>query len=186
MTVKRFPVSLTNSRLRTQTATKITTTTTTRRPACPKCGTIGKSGKASCCGRGGSWFRNCGSAGNAKLRHTWSEGILACTTRAQWNRVRPRQPNGAQQLNSSYHIGMRISKAVITVAKIFEFTSANTSTRIPTAKAATSTPGNTSIQYNTGTALSRTIQSPRQLLHQTTIQLSPQTTRRPAVHPPNS
>ena len=50
---------------------------------CSKCGTIGKSGKLSCCGRGGSWFRTCGSGGNSNLAHTWSEGIRACKPREQ-------------------------------------------------------------------------------------------------------
>merc|ERR1712232_299810 len=30
---------------------------------------------------GGSWFRNCGSAGNANLDHTWYEGIQVCQSR---------------------------------------------------------------------------------------------------------
>ena len=51
--------------------------------ACPKCGHIMKSGKMSCCGHGGSWFRNCGSAGNANFDHTWVEGIQACKARSQ-------------------------------------------------------------------------------------------------------
>merc|ERR1712203_897227 len=58
-------------------------TTTTITSVCPKCGTIAKSGKSSCCGRGGSWFKNCGSAGNTKLEHTWHEGMHACTARRQ-------------------------------------------------------------------------------------------------------
>ena len=45
---------------------------------CSECGTIKKSGKRSCCGRGGSWFGHCGSAENANLTHTWYEGIRAC------------------------------------------------------------------------------------------------------------
>ena len=49
--------------------------------ACPTCGTITKSGRMSCCGRGGSWFGDCGSAGNANVGHTWSEGIRACKVR---------------------------------------------------------------------------------------------------------
>merc|ERR1711981_200440 len=49
---------------------------------CDKCGSIGKSGKASCCGRGGSWFRNCGSVGNAKFQYTWYEGIQACSAQS--------------------------------------------------------------------------------------------------------
>ena len=62
------------------TVTSITST------VCLKCGTSGRSGKPSCCGRGGSWFRNCGGAGNAKLDHTWQEGIRACKTRARFKR----------------------------------------------------------------------------------------------------
>merc|ERR1712032_1428143 len=50
---------------------------------CPKCGIIAKSGKSSCCGRGGSWFKNCGGAGNTKLRHTWYQGIQACKARTR-------------------------------------------------------------------------------------------------------
>ena len=56
---------------------------TTISSVCPKCGMIAKSGKISCCGRGGSWFRHCGSSGNAKLDHTWYEGIQACKSRSQ-------------------------------------------------------------------------------------------------------
>ena len=59
------------------------TTTAITTSVCSKCGAIQKSGKTSCCGRGGSWFRNCGSAGNSKYDHTWSEGIRACNSLAQ-------------------------------------------------------------------------------------------------------
>ena len=45
---------------------------------CVRCGTIRKSGKRSCCARGGAWFSNCGNAGSTKFDHTWSEGIQAC------------------------------------------------------------------------------------------------------------
>merc|ERR1712113_1138023 len=55
--------------------------------ACSKCGTIKKSGKTSCCGRGGSWFRNCGGGGNSNLDHTWFEGIRACKTRPSRRQV---------------------------------------------------------------------------------------------------
>ena len=55
-----------------------TPTTTPSGSVCPECGTIQKSGKASCCARGGSWFGHCGSAGGAKVVHTWVEGIRAC------------------------------------------------------------------------------------------------------------
>ena len=55
--------------------------TTPIRSVCPKCGTIARSGKLSCCGHGGSWFGNCGNAGNANFGHTWNEGIQACKSR---------------------------------------------------------------------------------------------------------
>ena len=55
----------------------------TTKTVCPKCGTIAISGKTSCCGQGGSWFKNCGSAGNTNVHHTWYEGIQACKARAQ-------------------------------------------------------------------------------------------------------
>ena len=64
--------------------------------ACPKCGIIGKSGKLSCCGRGGSWFGNCGSAGEAKLDHKWSEGVEACKAWSQPEIVVGQQLHGAQ------------------------------------------------------------------------------------------
>ena len=52
--------------------------TTVISPVCRTCGIIKKSGSISCCGNGGSWFGNCGSAANANLGHTWYEGIRAC------------------------------------------------------------------------------------------------------------
>merc|ERR1712010_143649 len=55
--------------------------TTAASNTCAVCGSVKKSRKKSCCGRGGSWFRNCGSAGNKKFGHTWFEGIQACK---QW------------------------------------------------------------------------------------------------------
>merc|ERR1719201_1528750 len=75
-------------------------TTTTISSVCLKCGTIAKSGKRSCCGGGGSWFRNCGSTGNAKRRHTWYEGIQACKTRVELKTVSGQRSNAAQQSNS--------------------------------------------------------------------------------------
>ena len=76
---------------------------------CHKCGTIAKSGKSSCCGRGGSWFENCGGAGNAKVEHTWHEGILACKVWPEFKTVIDRQSNAAQQLNSSDGVGVVIT-----------------------------------------------------------------------------
>ena len=45
---------------------------------CLKCGTSKKSGKRTCCARGGAWFKNCGDAGDEKFEHTWAEGIRVC------------------------------------------------------------------------------------------------------------
>ena len=45
---------------------------------CAKCGTAKKSGKLTCCARGGAWFKNCGNAGDIQFDHTWAEGIQAC------------------------------------------------------------------------------------------------------------
>ena len=51
---------------------------------CPKCGTIKKSGKHSCCARGGAWFKSCGDVGSTKFDHTWVEGIQTCKNRTRW------------------------------------------------------------------------------------------------------
>ena len=48
------------------------------RSSCPKCGINRKSGKRSCCVRGGAWFRKCGDPGDTKFAHTWLEGINVC------------------------------------------------------------------------------------------------------------
>ena len=45
---------------------------------CPKCSFSKKSGKLSCCARGGAWFQECGDAGDSKFGHTWFEGMQAC------------------------------------------------------------------------------------------------------------
>ena len=44
---------------------------------CPKCGTK-KSGKLSCCARGGAWFQKCGDVGDTNFDNTWVEGVHAC------------------------------------------------------------------------------------------------------------
>ena len=56
-------------------------TPTMSNPVCPKCGTVKKSGKRSCCARGGGWFKNCGDVGDTKFDHTWAEGIQACKSK---------------------------------------------------------------------------------------------------------
>ena len=65
---------------------------------------MGKFGKHSCCGRGGSWFENCGSRGNTKLAHTWYEGIQACKTSLEQSKLELGQPQpnrGQQKRNHS-------------------------------------------------------------------------------------
>ena len=48
---------------------------------CPKCGTVKKSGKRSCCAPGGAWVNKCGNDGDSKFDHTWIEGIVACKSK---------------------------------------------------------------------------------------------------------
>ena len=62
-------------------------------PACSKCGVSKKSGKLSCCARGGAWFKNCGDIGDSKFDHAWSEGMQACEGKLMiiTNKI-PRQP----------------------------------------------------------------------------------------------
>ena len=48
------------------------------RVTCPKCGLNPKSGKLTCCTRGGAWFEKCGDDGDPNLDHTWTEGIDSC------------------------------------------------------------------------------------------------------------
>ena len=131
--------------------------TTTIRSLCPKCGTIRKSRKNSCCGRGGSWFRNCGRGGsNTKLDHTWYEGIQACkTTPSQFREASGRQSNAAQRLNSSNGVPMGDFNTVI-AAKVFTPMTANTSIPIPV-KTSIITPTNASMNKPTSTEPSKVI-----------------------------
>jgi len=64
---------------------------------CLECGTIQKSGKLSCCARGGSWFGDCAATANAKVKHTWYEGIQACKERQHKTAVMGQQRNEVQQ-----------------------------------------------------------------------------------------
>ena len=78
-------------------------TTKTISHVCHKCGTMVKSGKRSCCGRGGSWYKNCGAAGNANSEHTWHEGIRACKARLQSKTVIGQLINADEQkVNDSF------------------------------------------------------------------------------------
>ena len=88
-------------------------------PVCLKCGIIKKSGKTSCCGRGGSWFTNCGGAGVSKLRHTWYEGIQTCKARSQSKTI-------IVQYSNATHEGVIDTidfKSVSTFTKSFKLTS---------------------------------------------------------------
>ena len=44
---------------------------------CSQCGLLKKTGKLSCCVKGGSWQKKCGNDGS-KSEHTWAEGFEAC------------------------------------------------------------------------------------------------------------
>ena len=48
------------------------------RNVCPKCATLKKSGKRSCCAPGGAWFNKCGNAGSRDVNYSWVEGMQAC------------------------------------------------------------------------------------------------------------
>ena len=50
---------------------------------CPQCGAFKKSGKASCCATGGTWFKNCGGVGNRNVDHRWFEGVQACARKCK-------------------------------------------------------------------------------------------------------
>ena len=80
-------------------------TTTSTNAVCPECGTSQRSGQMSCCGRGGSWFGNCGSSKDTSFEHTWHEGIQACKTRQF-------QALAAQQLHASQTKGNASSDVV--------------------------------------------------------------------------
>ena len=113
------------------------TTTTTIGSVCPKCGTMGKFGKHSCCGHGGSWFKNCGSTGNAKLDHTWYEGIQACKASLEQSKLglgQPQQnPDQQKRKHPSNDFGVVKSNSVFTAPQTFKFTLVNPLTRIPRA-----------------------------------------------------
>ena len=105
---------------------------------CLECGTIQKSGRMSCCGRGGSWFGNCGSAGNAFFGHTWSEGIRACKGRQFQSATH--QPHAFQpKSNASSDAACRDvnSKVAILDPHVSVSTPVNISTTMPGAIAMT-------------------------------------------------
>ena len=105
---------------------------------CPKCGTIQKSGKLSCCARGGAWFKKCGNVGDSKFEHTWVEGMQACKSVKSPQGMLSREEATTHPLNiistqhhsDIYHHPGGVSDAVHTessgclrVAKTFAFAS---------------------------------------------------------------
>ena len=116
------------------------TTAITVSVVCPRCGTIGKSGGMSCCGRGGYWFKNCGGTG--KIQHTWYEGIQACKARSQSKTIGGQQLNVAQQkdilLDSSQGTNMTYYKSAIATIKE-SVTSVSTSTSMSDTSIVTAT-----------------------------------------------
>merc|ERR1712046_387519 len=96
--------------------------------ACPTCGTIKKPGKSTCCAPGGSWFRDCGSAGNVKRRHTWYDGMQACKTRAR-SEIAVEQQRGVVQ-----HTDTSSSNGVAKANSAADIVSNTTSSRTPVVK----------------------------------------------------
>ena len=92
-----------------------------------------KYGIRSCCGRGGSWFGNCGSAGDANLGYTWYEGIRACEAQQVQTAVGQYLRVSQSKRNISFDdavVGLD-SNAVIVAAHISVSTPANMSTPLP-------------------------------------------------------
>ena len=126
---------------------------------CAECGIIQKSGKLSCCARGGSWFGKCGSAGNGDLRHTWSEGIRVCEAR-QFRDAVGQEGHDSRAKSKAFSddviLGMQ-SKAVFVLANKLASTAATTPTIMSgappaseSANASTITPVRESIAHATG------------------------------------
>ena len=75
----------------------------------------------SCCGRGGSWFGNCGSGDDANASHMWSEGIWACNIRLTHTVVGQnlRAPKPRQDTSSDDASMGTDSTAVIATGRMF-------------------------------------------------------------------
>ena len=103
---------------------------------CVECGVVKKSGKHSCCARGGAWFKNCGDAGDTKFDHTWAEGVHACEDSMSALSVKPplgasiHSPNTTQTLNatknranihhadSMFYVGITDSEDCVGLARV--------------------------------------------------------------------
>ena len=142
-------------------------TTTSIASVCPKCGLIKKSGRLSCCARGGSWFGKCGSVGDTNLHHTWDDGFQACKVQLQSKTVMseqlraPRQQandssNGADNSNS---IKLIASSAPSIIARAHVPVNTSTAYTTPTMDAKPIAAALTAIMsapYNASTTLSST------------------------------
>ena len=108
---------------------------TTIAPVCRKCVTMKKSGKKTCCGRGGAWFKKCGNSRNTKLEHTWYEGIRACKARGGQYKVAMGLQLKASKPDSrdfSNNVDTILNpKAVIAAGDTFAPTSTSMPTPIP-------------------------------------------------------
>ena len=125
---------------------------------CSECGSIGKSGTRSCCGRGGSWFGSCGSAGDTKLDHTWYEGIRVCNEK-QFQAVASQQRYVSQakaNTSSDDSSARMVSKAVIVPEYIFISMSAHKSKPLTVVSSLT-LPVNTIVANDTKTTASKLI-----------------------------
>ena len=136
-------------------------TTTSTSSTCLECGTIQKSGKLSCCARGGSWFGNCGSAANANDRgHTWYDGIRACKARqskaAVYQQLQVSQPK-SNVSSSDANMGIG-PEPIIAASYSFALSVANISTLIPVATPVT-VPTNSPIIMPYPKPTAKTIQS---------------------------
>ena len=117
--------------------------------ACRECGTIEKSGKLSCCARGGSWFGKCGSTANANVGHTWYEGVQACKARqfqavlGQQQQQRVSQPNSNVSPDDTNMDAS--SKVVFATAHALSAMLVNTEVTSMSSARVITGPGNTSI-----------------------------------------
>ena len=98
---------------------RVVVTTTAVTSICPKCGITKKSGTMSCCGRGGSWFGNCGGIRDTNIGHTWYEGLQACKAQAQSKTVIGQELSDVSQERNASSSGVDIanSKSVAMAAK---------------------------------------------------------------------
>ena len=98
---------------------RVAVTTTAVTSICPKCGITKKSGIMSCCGRGGSWFGNCGGIRDTNIGHTWYEGLQACKAQAQSKAVIGQELSDVSQERNASPSGVDTanSKSVAMAAK---------------------------------------------------------------------